>query len=104
MANTRLQKLLEFIKEQPDDLFLKYALAMEYLGLNDIEKAKYCFEEVLKVDKNHVAAYYQLAKIFEILNDETSAVSNYEMGLEQARKKNDMRSVREFNAAIDALL
>jgi len=104
MSNTRLEKLLEFTKEQPDDLFLKYALAMEYQGLNDIEKAKEYFEEVIKVDKNHVAAYYQLGKIFEILDIESSAISMYEKGLENARIKNDMRSIREFNAAIDALL
>ena len=104
MSNTRLEKLLEFTKEQPDDLFLKYALAMEYQGLNDIDKAKEYFEEVIKVDKNHVAAYYQLGKIFEILDIESSAISMYEKGLENARIKNDMRSIREFNAAIDALL
>ena len=104
MANTRLEKLIEFIKEQPDDLFLKYALAMEYQGLNDIEKAKEYFEEVIKVDKNHVAAYYQLGKIFEKLNDETSAISKYEKGLKNARINNDARSIREFNAAIDSLL
>ena len=103
MSNTRLEKLLEFIKEQPDDVFLKYALAMEYQGLNDIEKAKEYFEEVLKVDKNHVAAYYQLGKIFERLNDETSAISIYEKGMEAAKFKNDSRSIREIKTALDEL-
>ena len=51
MSNARLEKLLEFIKEQPDDVFLKYALAMEYQGLNDIQKAKEYFEEVVKVEE-----------------------------------------------------
>jgi len=103
MANTRLEKLLEFIKEQPEDLFLKYALAMEYLGLNDIEKAKEYFEEVVKVDKNHVAAYYQLGKIFERLNDESSAISTYEKGMEAAKITNDVRSAREIKTALDEL-
>ena len=104
MSNTRLQKLLEFIKEQPDDLFLKYALAMEYLGMNDIQKAKNYFEEVIKNDKNHVAAFYQLGKIYENRGEESSAIGVYEKGLENARKKNDSRSIRELTAAIDALI
>jgi tetratricopeptide (TPR) repeat protein len=104
MSNARLEKLLEFIKEQPDDIFLKYALAMEYQGLNDIGKTKEYFEEVVKVDKNHVAAYYQLGKIFERLNDETSAISIYEKGMEAAKLKNDSRSMRELKTALDELL
>ena len=103
MSNTRLQKLLEFIKEEPEDVFLKYALAMEYLGLKDFENAKNYFEDVIKVDKNHVAAYYQLGKIFESLNDETSAISIYEKGMEAAKLKNDTRSIREIRTALDII-
>ena len=104
MSNTRLQNLLEFIKEEPEDVFLKYALAMEYLGLKDFENAKNYFEDVIKVDKNHVAAYYQLGKIFESLNDETSAISIYEKGMEAAKLKNDTRSIREIRTALDELM
>ena len=104
MSNTRLKKLLEFIKEQPQDLFLKYALAMEYLGMNDIEQAKTYFEEVIKSDKNHVAAYYQLGKIFERQGNESSAISIYEKGIEAAKIKNDQRSIREIKTALDELM
>jgi len=104
MSNTRLQKLLEFISEQPDDLFLKYALAMEYLGINEIVKAKEYFEEVLKVDKNHVAAYYQLGKIFERMGNNPEAIAIYEKGMEAAKIKNDSRSMREIKTALDELM
>ena len=32
MQTSRLEKLLEFIKNEPEDEFLKYALATEYLA------------------------------------------------------------------------
>ena len=39
MEMNRLEKLLEFIKSEPNDEFLKYALATEYLRLNETNKA-----------------------------------------------------------------
>lgn len=104
MSNSRLQKLVEMLKENPSDTFALYGIAMEFMGENEIEKAKHYFEEVIKIDDKNVGAYYQLGKIYEIMNDEPAAISIYEKGLDHARKKNDMRSVREFNAAIDSLL
>ena len=35
----RLEKLLEFIDNEPNDPFLKYALATEYLRLNNQDEA-----------------------------------------------------------------
>jgi hypothetical protein len=39
MELSRLDKLLEFIKNEPNDEFLKYALATEYLRLNQVDKS-----------------------------------------------------------------
>ena len=39
MQSSRLEKLLEFLQNEPNDEFLQYALATEYLRLNDTEKA-----------------------------------------------------------------
>jgi len=103
MLNKRLIKLWEMQKENPEDTFLKYAIAMEFLGMNDIVSAKKYFEEVIAVDENNVAAYYQIGKIYETNNEATNAISIYEKGLEAAIKKNDLRSVREINTAIESL-
>ena len=35
MNNQRIQRLLEMLLEEPNDPFLLYALATEYLKLND---------------------------------------------------------------------
>jgi hypothetical protein len=39
MHHIRLQKLLDFLKNEPEDPFLKYALATEYFNVNDHEKS-----------------------------------------------------------------
>ena len=48
MQISRLQKLLEFLENEPNDPFLKYALATEYLRLNETEKALTYYEGLIK--------------------------------------------------------
>ncbi|MBS1531280.1 MAG: tetratricopeptide repeat protein, partial [Bacteroidetes bacterium] len=45
MPESRLEKLLEFLKNEPNDEFLQYALATEYVRLNDTEKALHYYEK-----------------------------------------------------------
>jgi lipopolysaccharide biosynthesis regulator YciM len=103
MTNTRLQKLRDMIRQQPDDIFLKYALAMEFLGMQETDQAIGLFNDVLQADPDHVAAYYQLGKIFEARGEDNAAISCFEKGLEAAKMKNDQRAIREMKAALDEL-
>jgi len=103
MESNRLEKLLELQVLYPDDLFNKYAVAMEYLGLQKTSMAKEIFEQVLKNDKNYVPAYYQLGMILMNEGNEVKALEVFEKGLSEAKLKRDNRSIREFQAAIDEL-
>ncbi len=103
MSNTRLEKLLEFQRQQPDDLFLKYALAMEYLGIKNMARAFLLFNEVIEKDVHYVAAYYQLGKILEHKGEETAAIRMFEIGLAEAKLKKDFKTVNEFKTAIEEL-
>lgn len=103
MSNLRLQKLLEMLEQQPLDLFLQYALAMEYLGMNRTADAESLFKEIIAVDEHYVAAYYQLGKLLESTN-ETEAMRIYEKGMSEAQLKGDRKTVNEFRSAIDELL
>jgi len=103
MESNRLEKLLELQVLYPDDLFNKYAVAMEYLGLGKTSIAHEIFEQVLKNDKNYVPAYYQLGMILMNEGNEAKALEHFENGLSEAKLKRDNRSIREFQAAIDEL-
>ena len=90
--------------EQPDDLFLIYALAMEYLGMNNTNEATVYFEKVMILDENYVPVYYQLGKIYENAGREKDAIAMYEKGLTAAQIKNDSKATRELRAALDEIL
>ncbi|MCC6867123.1 MAG: tetratricopeptide repeat protein [Ignavibacteria bacterium] len=90
--------------EDPNDTFARYALGLEYLSLNEIQKATETFEEVRTLDPNYVAVYYQLGKVYELNGDETSARKIYEKGIYVAASHNDTHTKSELEQALNDLL
>lgn len=103
MQISRLEKLLEFIKNEPEDPFLKYALATEYLRLNDTEKALSYYEDLTKNHRSYVGTYYHLGKLYEALGRKEDAVSTYETGMEVAREQRDNHAFSELKGVYDEL-
>jgi tetratricopeptide (TPR) repeat protein len=82
MELSRLDKLLAFIQNEPNDEFLKYALATEYLRLNDTDKALAYYEDLVNNHPNYTGTYYHLGKLYEALNRKDDAIRTYENGMD----------------------
>ena len=52
--NTRIQQLNEFLKEDPNDSFLIYALSLEYAKENKKDLAIESLLSLLEIDKNYL--------------------------------------------------
>ena len=104
MQSTRLQKLLEFYSTEPNDPFLKYALATEYIALNDFSTALIYFEDLILNHKDYVGTYYHLGKLYEKLDRKDDAVKTYQQGMQVARTARDNHALSElqtvYNSAI----
>jgi tetratricopeptide (TPR) repeat protein len=100
---TRLEKLLEFLKADPNDSFTRYAIALEYRGINDIPKAIQTLEALVINDPGYVATYYQLADCYRRIKDKELAIATYQKGIIQARAANDLHAASELEAAMDEL-
>ncbi len=100
----RIEKLQEFLKGTPGDCFLNHALALEYVKIGDEESARRYFERNLNSDKSYVATYYHLGKLLERIGEQTTAISIYEKGMEQAKAAKDMHSYSELQAAYEDLV
>lgn len=96
MQQTRLDKLLAFFNDEPDDEFLKYALATEYLRLNDTTKALEFYEDLINNHPAYVGTYYHLGKLYEALHRKTDAIFTYEKGMEIAQKAGDNHAFAEL--------
>jgi tetratricopeptide (TPR) repeat protein len=99
MQNTRLNKLLEFLDNDPNDSFILYALATEYNSLNDIEKAFNYYLKLVNEHPNYVGTYYHLGKLYEKQGEKDKAIDIYQKGMLIARFKRDMHALSELQGA-----
>src|ERR1700761_7413419 len=99
MEPSRLEKLLEFLKNEPNDEFLQYALATEYLRLDDKQTALNYYEGLVANHPNYVGTYYHLGKLYEALNRKDDAIATYESGMKVARAARDNHAHAELQAA-----
>ena len=98
MQESRLEKLLEFLKNEPNDAFLKYALATEYLRINQTDKALEYYEDLLNNYPNYVGTYYHLGKLYEALNRKQDAISTYETGMKVTKEQRNNHAFSELQA------
>lgn len=102
MHVNRLQKLLDFLENEPNDPFLKYALATEYVTANDPVKALFYYEDLISNHPDYVGTYYHLGKLYEALDRKPEAVKTYQDGMLAARKASDMHAFSELQAVFNS--
>ncbi len=97
---SRLEQIQEMLKNEPNDSFLNYALALEYAKIDEVKKAIELIDELLKRDENYLGAYYQLGKYYEQTEQKQNAILTYQKGILIAKQKNDRKAVGELNEAL----
>jgi Tfp pilus assembly protein PilF len=100
----RITRIKNFLVKQPNDNFLRHALALEYLKTGETEKAKKLFEEVVTHSPNYIGSYYHLAKTCEKLGLQQEAVNWYEKGMTAAKAADDKHSYNELQSAYEELI
>jgi tetratricopeptide (TPR) repeat protein len=98
---TRLEKLQEFLKADPNDSFTRYAIGLEYRSKNDIPKAIEMLEAIVANDPGYVDTYYKLADCYKQIKDREKAMACYKKGILQARAANDLHAASELQMAMD---
>jgi len=104
MQNNRLEKLQEMLAETPQDIFLNYALAMEYKGLSQVDNTLKQLNIVFLLDENHVPNLYQLGVFWMEKSENEKALLYLEKGLQIAKQKKELKTANEFQALIDEIL
>lgn len=102
MAETRLEQLIKFYKEDPTDPFNVYGLALEYHKTNTQKSEEY-FDLLLKNFSEYLPTYYQAANLKADLNKKEDALKIFLKGIELAKKLNDTKALHELQSAYDEL-
>ena len=100
----RIEKILEFLNQQPNDNFLRHALALEYIKIGEDIKARDLFVQILTETPDYIGSYYHLAKILEKLQERSAAIEWYEKGMAAAKLVKDDHAYRELQAAYEDLV
>jgi len=100
---SRIEKLKEFLSQDPDDSFVRHALALEYIKSGDLDEARKLFEALLASDPAAVGSYYHLGKLLEGQGETKLALDWYEKGMTAAKAAGEKRAYNELQSAYDEL-
>jgi Tfp pilus assembly protein PilF len=100
----RIEILKGFLKDNPDDSFSRYALALEFVKLGQNDEALREFEAVGKNDPDYVATYYQLGQLYQKLGLKHEAEKTFRTGITVAAKMGDEHTRSELEAALETLV
>ncbi|MHB1922882.1 MAG: hypothetical protein ACYCOO_11675 [Chitinophagaceae bacterium] len=94
---------MEMLKTTPDDSFLTYALALEYLKLAKEKEAQILLERLAESDPGYLGTYYQLGKILEKRGELEEAKNIYLRGMGIARAGGELHTLQELQSAMEEL-
>ena len=99
MQNDRIRRLQTMLENDPLDVFLQYALAMEFKNENDPESAINYLEAVRNQDPDYLGVYYQLGKLYEAKEQPALAIAVFEDGIKRAAALQDLHTLAELKNA-----
>ncbi len=99
MQKNRIDTLLNFLKDDPSDSFLMFALAKEYEKIGTLKKALDTYNTLRENDPDYVGLYYHLAALQLELSMPEKAIETYDKGIEIAKKIADFHALSELHTA-----
>ncbi|HEX8425565.1 tetratricopeptide repeat protein [Hymenobacter sp.] len=100
---SRLQQLLAFYQDEPNDPFTIYALATEYKATEPLRALEY-FQKLLVEHPDYVGTYYHAGKLLEQIQKPEEAEKVYREGLRVSRQAGQMHAASELQQALNKCL
>jgi tetratricopeptide (TPR) repeat protein len=98
-----IDQLLALLKEDPEDTFLRYGVAMEHAKQGEHDLALSEFNELLRRNPDYVAAYFMAGRTCEQKGDIEGAKGFYRNGIATAQRVGDRHAAGEISAALEAI-
>ncbi len=97
---SRKDMLLDMLEKEPNDVFLNYALAIEFIGNADYHHAEKQLQKTLTINEDYLPCYYQIGQLKEKLNDTNGAIDFYKKGIELATQQSNNKAKGELAEAL----
>lgn len=100
---TRREMLEEFVAQDANDSFSRYALALELEKDGRGEESVAQLKEVIARDASYIAAYHQLGRLLAKGGLSEEARAAYQRGIQIATASGDQRARTEMQEALEML-
>ena len=100
---SKLEQLFDFLKEDPNDPFNLYAIALEY-EKSDLHKAREFYDRLLAEHPGYTATYYMAGKLYESLKDKEKAEEIYRKGMSITRDIGKNKAYSELQNALNIMM
>ena len=97
--STRLEQLIVFLSESPEDPFLHYAIAQEYHKYGDAQLALEKYQYLISEHPQYVATYYHHGALLSQLKQKENALEILSKGILIAKGLGDSHSLSELQSA-----
>ena len=104
MSTRRLDQLLTFLAGSPEDPFILYAIASEYVKLKDQDQALVYFQKLLEIKPDYVGAYYHFGRLYESMGEKEQALAIYQQGMSVAKQVQDQHAWSELYTVYQSAL
>lgn len=104
MSADRLSQLRTMLTEEPGDLFIRYAIALELKRAGDMEQAISDLKSILADEPAHIASYYQLGLMQAETGLPAEAIATCEAGALQCLVTGDRKARAELLELREALI
>ncbi|HRI78842.1 MAG TPA: tetratricopeptide repeat protein [Cyclobacteriaceae bacterium] len=94
----RLSQLKQFVAEDPDDPFNRYALALEFLK-TDRAIAIELFDQLIRSRPDYLPTYYPFAHLLIDQKENEKAEQIFLAGIEQSKRAEDSKAMKELKGA-----
>src|SRR2546423_12012274 len=99
----RRQRLEEMLADDPNDAFLRYGVALEYVGEGDDNEAVRRLRQMFADKIDYVPAYLQAGQILMRLDRLDESREIFRQGIALAQRVGDAHAAGEMEAFLDTL-
>jgi hypothetical protein len=100
---SRKEQIEEMLAADPNDVELRYMLAMEHASAGDDEGAARCFAELIERAADYPPGYHQGARTLVRLNRVSEACALLERGIPAALRQGNQHAAGEMQELLDSL-
>lgn len=107
VENTRMDRiamLSEVLSQDPNNVFARYGLAMEYSNSGQLKQAIEEFQKLLSTHPDYAAGYFMAAQALVKSDQRDDAIKMLQQGIVAAERKGDSHAQSEMQAMLDEMV